>query len=76
MILPQSLLYQQSTLIYRLNAIILVVAEDLPRPTHQVYKKKKTVGFEMNADAGKGPLSLSRFSSFFVESWSAFTRRR
>lgn len=40
MILPQSLLYQQSTLIYRLNAIILVVAEDLPRPTHQVYKKK------------------------------------
>ena len=44
MILPQSLLYQQSTLIYRLNAIILVVAEDLPRPTHQVYKKKKDGG--------------------------------
>ena len=41
-----SLLYQQSTLFYSWNAIILVVAEDLPRPC--IHIKYKTVGLEID----------------------------
>ena len=69
-----SLLYQQSTLFYSWNAIILVVAEDLPRPC--IHIKYKTVGLEIDQrdwdewyeGKGRGTTRLERSSPVLSES--------